>query len=131
MAVFPFEATAGELAAEPAVFVKAVCKLLESEFLVLPKGDGFIDYPTFDKGYEALKKATSAFTKLEPASVFEVISTMPVSLWCCAQCSASPRRSGLTSPRNEPASRYHRTSPARSIALYGRRRTNQFNASQS
>jgi len=79
MAVFPFEATAEELTAEPEIFVKAVCKLLESEFLVLPKGDGFIDYPTFDKAYESLKKATIAFTNIKSDVVYGVALSVPVS----------------------------------------------------
>ena len=51
----PFEAAAGEVLAAPESFVDAVFSSLASEFLVMPKGDGFLDYPAFAAGYEKLK----------------------------------------------------------------------------
>ena len=43
------------------VHVDEVFACLESEFLVMPKGPGFVEYTTFEKGYEALKQATTDF----------------------------------------------------------------------
>ena len=43
----------------------AVFSCLESEFLVMPKGDGFVDYPVFERGYEALKMATTGFSQFD------------------------------------------------------------------
>src|SRR5262245_58060765 len=57
----PFEADFQEILAAPERFVDAVFSSLASEFLVLPKGDGFVEYPDFEAGYEALKRATDGF----------------------------------------------------------------------
>ncbi|HMJ66483.1 MAG TPA: hypothetical protein VK615_14150, partial [Candidatus Binatia bacterium] len=59
---YPFEASYEELLANPDEYVSAVFSSLASEFLVLPKGDGFVEYPVFESGYEVLKKATNNFT---------------------------------------------------------------------
>jgi hypothetical protein len=80
VALFPFEATERELAEQTEVYVKAVCKLLESEFLVLPRGDGFIDYATFDKGYEALKRTTRGFVTFDCERISDVAIDVPISL---------------------------------------------------
>ncbi len=55
---YPFEVPFSEVEATPDIFVSAIFSCLESEFLVLPKGDGFVDYPVFEQGYESLKQAT-------------------------------------------------------------------------
>ena len=62
---FPFEATPQELERNLDGFVDAVFSCLESEFLVLPKGEGFVEYPVFEQGYEALKAGTGGFTWLD------------------------------------------------------------------
>ena len=77
---FPFEAPFAELQADLDTFVKAVFSCLESEFLVMPKGSGFIDYPVFEDGYEALKKATSAFSSIRPGPVSQIAFKVPVSI---------------------------------------------------
>jgi hypothetical protein len=51
---FPFELSFAEVQADLDSSVTAVFSCLESEFLVMPKGIGFIDYPVFERGYEAL-----------------------------------------------------------------------------
>ena len=58
MITFPFEVPYDELEANVDDYVSAVFSCLESEFLVLPKGSGFIEYAVFEAGYEALKKST-------------------------------------------------------------------------
>lgn len=80
MAIFPFEATEQELQAEPEIFVAAVRRLLESEFLVLPRGDGFVDFPTFDRGYEELKKATGGFSSMSPQAINRTVLSAPIVL---------------------------------------------------
>ena len=65
---FPFEASPDELQTDLPAFVDAVFSCLESEFLVMPKGEGFIEYPVFEQGYEALKASTSGFTEIEAGS---------------------------------------------------------------
>lgn len=46
---YPFEASIEELQANIAEFVKVIFGSLESEFLTMPKGEGFVDYATFEK----------------------------------------------------------------------------------
>lgn len=75
---FPFEADLDEILRDSEPYVAAVFSCLESEFLVLPKGEGFIDYPVFERGYEALKSATSGFTDLAPAKVFPAAVEEPL-----------------------------------------------------
>ena len=58
---YPFEAALDEIEANPEPYIDAVFSNLESEFLVLPKGDDFLDYPQFERAYEMLKRATNGF----------------------------------------------------------------------
>ena len=55
MPTFPFEATLDEIQRDPESYVDAVFSSLESDFLVMPKGQGFVEYPVFERGYEAFK----------------------------------------------------------------------------
>lgn len=77
---FPFEASWPEIEANLGGFVDAVFSCLESEFLVLPKGQGFVEYPVFEQGYEALKLGTGGFARLDPAEVLAVVQEQPVAL---------------------------------------------------
>ena len=61
-------------------FVDAVFGSLESEFLVMPRGDGFVDFPTFEAGYERLKRETSGFREVTPDHVAEAVLDQPISL---------------------------------------------------
>jgi hypothetical protein len=80
MAKFPFEATLEEILKDPEPFVDAVFSCLESEFLVIPKGVGFVEYAVFERGYEALKAATRNFTEMLPERVFPVTVDEPISI---------------------------------------------------
>jgi hypothetical protein len=77
---YPFEATFDEIQANPDAYVGAVFDSLQSDFLILPRGPGFVDYPTFERGYEALKQATGAFSAIEPHRVLAATTAVPVSL---------------------------------------------------
>jgi hypothetical protein len=77
---FPFEAPFDEVEANLDQFVTAVFSCLASEFLVMPKGIGFIDYPVFEKGYEALKQVTSAFEDFTQESILRVAFDVPISI---------------------------------------------------
>ena len=77
---FPFEASFEEIKANADAYVDVVFSSLASEFLVMPKGKGFIDYPTFETGYEALKQATSDFTMTTEETVYPVILATPISM---------------------------------------------------
>src|SRR5262245_19822998 len=73
---FPFEVTFEQIQADPEPFVSAVFSSLESEFLVMPKGEGFVEYSTFAEGYENLKRITQAFSFVTTPEVFnQVLST--------------------------------------------------------
>ena len=76
--VFPFEATKAELEASVAPFVKAVIGSLQSSFMVMPKGDGFVDYPTFEAGYQSLRVATKGFENLTADTVMAAIERSPM-----------------------------------------------------
>ena len=77
---FPFEVPFREVETNLDEFVTAVFSCLASEFLVMPKGIGFIDYPVFEKGYEALKQATSAFEGITHESIMRVAFDVPISI---------------------------------------------------
>lgn len=51
---------------------------LTSSFLEMPKGEGFIDYPTFEKSYQTLKHHTDAFAKLTPETVLTAVREAPI-----------------------------------------------------
>ena len=52
---FPFEVPFSEIQESPDVYVASVFSCLESEFMTMPKGPGFVEYPIFQQAYEALK----------------------------------------------------------------------------
>lgn len=78
MVRYPFEVGLDEILKSPEQYVDAVFSCLESEFLVMPKGEGFVDYPVFEQGYEALKTATSGFVELSTDRVYPAIISKPV-----------------------------------------------------
>jgi hypothetical protein len=59
-------------------FIDEVFGELTSGFLELPKGQGFVEYPVFETGYQALKKATAGFTKVTAQDVTAAIYATPV-----------------------------------------------------
>lgn len=77
---FPFEATADEAQRSPESFVDAVFSSLVSEFLVMPKGEGFLEYADFAAGYETLKRASAGFSRFDAAAVTDAVFQHPVSL---------------------------------------------------
>src|SRR5215475_4212780 len=76
---FPFEVSFSEVQADLDVFVTAVFSCLESEFLLMPKGAGFVEYPVFERGYEALKQATSGFRNVSADLMLQVVLEVPIS----------------------------------------------------
>jgi hypothetical protein len=51
---------------------------LKSSFLEMPRGEGFVDYGTFESGYQALKRATDDFENVTPATVEAAVSEAPI-----------------------------------------------------
>ncbi|MEW6727262.1 hypothetical protein ACP3TJ_04130 [Desulforudis sp. 1088] len=75
---YPFEVPFSEVEANPDIYISAVFSCLESEFLVLPRGDGFVDYPVFESGYEALKQSTGGFRNIDPKPITEAACRNPM-----------------------------------------------------
>jgi hypothetical protein len=76
---FSFEAPFEDVEANLDAYVDGIFDALKSEFLTLPKGAGFIAYPVFEHGYEALKRATGNFRDLSSERVIRVVYDVPVS----------------------------------------------------
>ena len=70
---YPFKASYTEIESEVDVFIDAVFDTLQSSFLFLPRGSGFVTYPEFQQAYEVLKRHTAGFTKVEPENVMQAL----------------------------------------------------------
>ena len=77
---FPFEVGFDELRSDLDAYVDAVFGCLESDFLVMPKGEGFVEFSAFETGYEALKRATGGFRDITTEKVAAVVFEVPISL---------------------------------------------------
>jgi hypothetical protein len=51
---------------------------LKSSFIEMPKGSGFVDYATFEKGFQVLKRNTDAFASLTTATVLNAVREAPI-----------------------------------------------------
>ncbi len=78
MKPYPFEIPFERIPADLDALVDVVFSALQSEFLSLPRGEGFIDYPVFEQGYQALKRATHDFRQLEPAPILAMVREIPI-----------------------------------------------------
>ena len=77
---FPFEVSFDELRADPDAYVDAVFDCLDSQFMVMPRGQGFVEFPTFEAGYETLKRVTQGFQEVNPDTVTSAVINAPVAL---------------------------------------------------
>ena len=77
---FPFEVSFEEVEADLDTFVDAVVGALRSEFLTMPKGAGFVEYPVFEHGYQTLKSTTGGFRNLTPETAMEAVYQVPIVL---------------------------------------------------
>ncbi len=127
---FPFEVPFDEVRDHLDRFVDAVFGSLESEFLVMPRGDGFVDFPTFEAGYERLKRETSGFREVTPEQVAAAVLDQPISLIVlrCMLGFSQPewaylatRYTGIEVPQNAARSleRKIRTDPERPLPRAG------------
>jgi hypothetical protein len=76
----PFEVPFSEVKADPEIYVTAVFSSLVSEFLVMPKGEGFVEYEIFEAGYEKLKQATGAFQRMTGDEVLPAALNYPITI---------------------------------------------------
>ena len=77
---YGFEATLDEIVANPEPYVTGVFECLVSEFLTMPRGDGFLNYDEFERAYEELKQATGGFADLGVDAVLSAATRRPVVL---------------------------------------------------
>jgi hypothetical protein len=77
---FPFERTFEEVQANVEACVDEVFSALETGFLTMPKGPGFIEYATFEHGYQELKRATKGFRDLSVPAVLKTVNQTPIAL---------------------------------------------------
>jgi len=77
---YPFDAPITEVIASPESFVDSVFSSLASEFLVMPKGEGFLEYSTFSDSYEILKNITLGFESFDSQAIFDAARKSPVIL---------------------------------------------------
>lgn len=83
MPTYPFEASFDEIRRDAEGYVDAVFSCLESEFLIMSKGVGFVEYPAFERGYEALKTATKGFSEDEAGGTYRGVRS--VSRFHCSE----------------------------------------------
>jgi hypothetical protein len=79
MTKYPFEVSFSEVEADIDPFIDAVFSSLQSAFMVMPQGEGFVAYPVFEQGYEALKRTTGGFKRLNPDEILKTIRDCPIS----------------------------------------------------
>jgi len=70
---YPFEVPHAQIEANVDAFINAVFDTLQSSFLLLPRGPGFVAYAEFQQAYEVLKRHTAGFTAIEPDDVMEAL----------------------------------------------------------
>lgn len=69
----PFEVDQDYMADNLDALVEITIADLTSAFLLLPRGDAFIEYPEFRDAYEELKRRTNAFTGFDEAAVWSAL----------------------------------------------------------
>ena len=76
----PFETSFAAVEADLDFYVARVFERLQTEFLVMPKGEGFVEYETFDAAYETLKSATGGFRSLTPEAIAPLAFDHPLTM---------------------------------------------------
>jgi hypothetical protein len=69
----PFELDPPELVSRLEEMVDITFADLTSEFLLMPKGSGFIEYYDFSAAYEVLKRHTGGFSEFTEARIFDAL----------------------------------------------------------
>ncbi len=72
----PFEAIQADM--EP--FIDAVVASLASEFMTMPKGEGFVEYSVFERGYEALRRTSNDFRMVHADAWCEAVAATPIAI---------------------------------------------------
>ena len=69
----PFEIGPADLQDRIEELVDSTFSDIQSQFLVLPRGDNFVEYPQFQTAYEALRRRTNAFADFTESSVWSAL----------------------------------------------------------
>lgn len=69
----PFELDPADLQEQLEESVDATFGDLQSQFLVLPKGNGFIEYADFQAAYEVLKRHTTGFAAIDETTIWAAL----------------------------------------------------------
>jgi len=69
----PFDATNDELVRRIDEYIDEVMASLESEFLVMPRGPGFVEYARFSAAYEVLRRSTGDFSHTADAQLSQAV----------------------------------------------------------
>ena len=75
---YSFEANYQDLSDNIESYVDIVFSSLSSDFLIMPKGNGFVEYPAFEEGYEELKETTKGFISLDSLNIYEKTIETPM-----------------------------------------------------
>lgn len=67
----PFEVSFDRLETGIDEYVKRVFTALESDFLVMPRGVGFVAFDPFTEGYRAIHNATEGFKRMDVDRLFQ------------------------------------------------------------
>ncbi|MBI3099266.1 MAG: hypothetical protein HYY93_13650 [Planctomycetes bacterium] len=78
MPTHPFEVSFQELRSHLDEYVGVVVDSLQSDFLILPKGPGFVEYEVFRDAFEALRQSTSGFKGVTAATVRVAVERQPI-----------------------------------------------------
>ena len=69
----PFQVDVDYLREHLDELVESTFSDLQSQFLVLPKGNGFVEYHAFQDAYEVLKRHTAGFANFSDATVWDAL----------------------------------------------------------
>lgn len=76
----PFEHLFPEVETRIDDFAETIIASLESSFLTMPKGQGFVEYAAFENAYQAVRKATHGFQRVTPETLTAAVASNPLSL---------------------------------------------------
>lgn len=75
-----FEATSEELAANIDYYVDSLIEGLQSFFVIMPKGSGFVEFSRFQQAYQILRNGTADFEDFSPEKVLTIVQREPLAL---------------------------------------------------
>lgn len=70
---YPFQAAPDQLLNNIETYIDGFIQSLQSFFLVMPKGQEFVDFPIFQQAYQALRNGTNTFQQFSPQVVSAVV----------------------------------------------------------